>query len=84
MVEIDRLIDRIQRQIVDAFPGTNVHTPFAEDALGLVDVQKLLRAELVFEIVAFNECELVVVPNGRRLVDHAPGHQSPPLIRGRP
>ena len=71
-------------RVVDAFPRTDVDTALAQDAFRLIDVEELLGPQLVLEVVAFNECELIVIPDGRRLVDNAPGHQSPPVMRGRP
>ena len=46
---------RVQRQVVNAFPRTDVDTALAQDAFRLVDVEKLLGTQLVLEIVAVNQ-----------------------------
>src|SRR5690606_17289763 len=84
VVDVHRLRDGIQRQVMDALPRANVDAPFAEDALRLIDVEELLRPQLVREIVPLDESELVVVPERRRLVDDALRHQPSPLTSGRP
>ena len=71
-------------EIVDALPRADVDAPFAQDALGLIDVEKLLGAEFVLEVLAVHQRQLVVVPKGRGLVDDASRHQASFLTSGRP
>ena len=48
-------------------PGTNVDTAFAEDAFGLVDMEKLLGLYLIAQVVAIDHGKLIVVSDRRDL-----------------
>jgi hypothetical protein len=84
MIDVDRLGDGVEGEVVDALPGADVDTALTEDALGLIDMEELLGPQLVGEVVALDHRKLVVVPDRRGLVDYATRHQESPLIRGLP
>ena len=51
LLGVDRLGDRVRRDHVDALPRADVDAALAHDALGLVDVDELLRLDRLGEVV---------------------------------
>src|SRR3990172_2124853 len=67
VVHVARLGDGVEGEIVDALPRADVDAALAEDALGLVDVEVLLRLDRGGEGAALDEGELIVLAEGRGL-----------------
>ena len=83
LLGVDGLVDRVDRDHVDALPRADVDAALAEDALGLVDVQELLRLHRRGEVGRVDLLQLVVGREvGHRRVGVGAGHQaSPPFAR---
>jgi hypothetical protein len=84
MVDVDAFIDRIEREVVDALPRANVDASLANDALRLIDVEKLLGTKFVREVIAIHNGELIIVPDRWGLIHNSARHQVSPLTSGRP
>ena len=80
------LDDGVGGDHVDALPRTDVDAAFAHDALGLVDVDELLRLDRLREVVGVDLDELVLVGvrHHRRVRVGACHQRYPFLTNGRP
>ena len=85
LLGVGGLGDGLGRHHVDALPRADVHAALAHDALGLVDVDELLRLDRLGEVVGVHLDELVLVaPLGHRGVGVGSSHAQPFLTSGRP
>ena len=74
----------LDRHHVDALPRADVDAALAEDALGLVDVEELLRLHRAGEVRRVDLLQLVVGREvGHRRVRVGAGHQASPPFAGR-
>src|SRR5439155_7080914 len=75
---VERLGDRVGAEHVDALPRADVDTALAHDALGLVDVEELLRLHRLAEVVGRDLLQDVLAgKRGHRRVGVGLGHVRP-------